>query len=331
VTASIPSYSRRRSLLLLTSAGLTCAAPSLTVSAAERWPAKPVRFFVGAGAGSAPDVVLRLIADRLSRRWGQPVVVENKPGAGGILGTTTAANATAGGYNFLFGLGSALAMNQFLYKSLPYDPEKDFAPVVSLGVTPMVIVSNPALPVNSFEQLIALAKAQPGKVALGTTSKSAAHLTMQSLAQQTGIEFLHAFYKSAPNAFQDMMGGQVMVFCDALAAVPNLKDPRIRVLAVTAPKRLPGLQHLPAVAETVPGFASYGWYAIVAPTGTPNEIVASLNADVNEILAQPEVGSRLQELVTFDAGGTPAKLGTFIQSERERLRLAARAARIEPE
>jgi tripartite-type tricarboxylate transporter receptor subunit TctC len=317
--------------MLLSAAGAACTVPALAVSAAERWPTKPVRFFVGAGPGSAPDVVLRLVADRLSRRWSQPVVVENKPGAGGILGTTTAANAPADGYNFLFGLGSALAMNQFLYKSLPYNPEKDFAPVVGLGVTPMVIVSDPALPVSSFQELIALAKAQPGKVALGTTSKSAAHLTMQSLAQQTGVEFLHAFYKSAPNAFQDMMGGQVMVFCDALAAVPDLKDPRIRVLAVTAPKRLPGLQHLPTVAQTVPGFASYGWYAIMAPTGTPGDIVTTLNADVNEVIAQPDVGARLQQLVTFDAGGSPAKLSAFIQSERERLRLAARAARIEPE
>jgi tripartite-type tricarboxylate transporter receptor subunit TctC len=154
---------------------------------------------------------------------------------------------------------------------------------------------------------------------------------MQSLAQQTGVEFLHAFYKSAPNAFQDMMAGQVMVFCDALAAVPDLKDPRIRVLAVTAPQRLPGLQHLPVVAETVPGFTSYGWYAVMAPTGTPADVVATLNADVNAVISQPEVVARLQELVTFDAGGSPAKLATFIQSERERLRQAARVAEIEPE
>jgi tripartite-type tricarboxylate transporter receptor subunit TctC len=326
-----PHSSQRRKRRAVLALGLAAVASPFTARGAERWPSKPVRFFVGAGPGSAPDVILRLVADRLTRRWGHTVVVENKPGAGGILGTTTAANAPPDGYNFLFGLGSALAMNQFLYKSLPYNPEKDFVPVVSLGVTPMVVVANPKLPVTSIGDLVALARAQPGKVPLGTTAKSAAHLTMQSLAQQTGVEFLHAFYKSAPNAFQDMMAGQVMVFCDALAAVPDLKDPRIRVLAVTAPQRLPGLQHLPVVAETVPGFTSYGWYAVMAPPGTPADVVATLNADVNAVISQPEVVARLQELVTFDAGGSPAKLATFIQSERERLRQAARVAGIEPE
>lgn len=295
------------------------------------WPARPVKFFVGAAPGSGPDVILRLVADRLSKRWGQAAIVDNKPGAGGIPGTLAAAHAPADGYNFLFGLGSALAMNQFLYKSLPFDPEKDFAPVVGVGVTPMVIAVNPKLPVKSIAELIDYAKAKPGGVPIGTTAKSAAHLTMQSLAQESGVEFLHIFYKSAPDALRDMIGGEVMVFSDALAAVPNLTDPRVRVLAVTAPKRLPNMPDMPVVAEGVPGFTSYGWYAIMAPAGTSREVINKLNADVNAVLSAPDMVTRLRELATYDAGGTPEQLDKFIQSERQRLSKAARAARIQPE
>lgn len=310
-----------------------CVAALATTSAtwAQAWPAKPVKFFVGSAAASGPDVVLRLVADRLSKRLGQPVVVENRPGAGGIPGTVAAAHAPADGHHFLFGLGSALAMNQFLYKSLPYDPEKDFTPVVSLGITPMVIAVNPSLPATTVAELIALAKARPGSVTLGTTAKSAAHLTMASFAQRTGVEFVHAFYKAAPDALRDMMGGQVMVFSDAVSAVPNLKDSKLRVLAITAPARVASLPDTPTVAETVPGFASYGWYAVMAPAGVSQDIVIRMNREINAVIAAPDVQERLRELMTFSAGGSPADLHDFIRKERTRLGDAARAAKIQPE
>lgn len=319
--------------LRLCTAVLLCACVSLVTSEvyAQAWPTKPVRFIVGAGAGSAPDVILRLLADRLSKTWGQPVVVENRPGAGGIAATTAVAQTAPDGYTFLFGLGSALAMNQFLYRSLPFDPEKDFAPVVSMGTTPMIIVANRTADITSIADLLRMAKARPGKLPVGTTSKSAAHLTIESLAQQSGTQFLHAFYKSAPNAYTDMLGGQVSVFSDALAAVPNLDDPKIRVLAITAAKRLPNLPSIPVVAETVPGFVAYGWYAIMAPAKTSSEIIDKVNRDVNAIVRAPEIVARLQELATYDAGGTPEQLNAFIKSERQRLSEAVRAAKIDPE
>ncbi|MES2412614.1 MAG: tripartite tricarboxylate transporter substrate binding protein [Pseudomonadota bacterium] len=317
----------RRSFLLLAGACLAMGAQAQ----AQDWPTKPVKFFVGSAPGSGPDVILRLVTDRLSKRLGQPVVIDNRPGAGGIPGTVAAARSPADGYNFFLGLGSALAMNQFLYKTLPYDPEKDFVPVVSLGVTPMVIAVNPESPAKSIGELLALAKTKPNAVSVGTTSKSAAHLTIASLAQQGNVQFLHAYYKGSPDALRDTMGGQVMVFSDALAAIPNLKDPRIRVLAITSPKRLAALPDVPVVAETVPGFASYGWYAVMAPTGVPQEIVNKLNRELNAVLAEPEVQARMRELVTFEPGGTPAQLGDFIRSERARLKAAALAAKIEPD
>jgi tripartite-type tricarboxylate transporter receptor subunit TctC len=195
----------------------------------------------------------------------------------------------------------------------------------------MVIAVNPALPVKSIAELVAYAKARPGVVPIGTTSKSAAQLTMQSLAHESGAEFLHVFYKSAPDALRDMVSEQVMVFSDALAAVPNLNDPRIRVLAVTAPQRLPNLPDLPVVAEAIPGFTSYGWYAIMAPAGTSRDVVKKMNEDVNAVLSEPDMVARLRDLATYDVGGTPEQLDRFIRSERERLGKAARAAKIELE
>ncbi len=298
---------------------------------AQNWPARPVKFFIGSAPGSGPDVNLRLLSDRLSKMWGQSVVIENRPGAGGIAGTAAAASAPADGYNFLYGLTSALAMNQYLLKSMPFDPEKDLVPVVGAGVTPMVIAVNPSLPVTSIAQLIALAKSQPGKVTVGTTSKTAAHLTIASFAATAGVEFLHAHYKSAPNALQDMMAGQVQVFSDALAAIPNFKDPKVRILALTYPKRLPNMPDIPVVAETLPGFVSYGWYAIMAPTGTPADAIARVNRDVNTAVNTPELATRLRDLGTYDAGGTPEQLDRFIRAERERLRNAVAAAKIEKE
>lgn len=309
---------------------LLCVSCS-TASLAQEWPTRPVRFFVGSGPGAGPDVILRMLADRLSKVWGQPVIVENRPGAGGIVGTAAVAQAAPDGYTFLFGLGSALAMNQFLFKSLPFDPEKDFTPVVGVGWTPMVIAINAKHPANSIPELIAAAKAQPEKIGLGTTNKTAAFLTMRMFMDDANVQFLHVFYKSAPQALMDMMGDQVQVFSDALAAVPDLKDSRLKVLAVTSPKRLPNMPDIPAVSETLPGFVSYGWYAIMAPAGTPARIVEKVNRDANAILRDPEMVQRLHGYATYEAGGTPEELDKFIRTERERLKRATQAAKIEPE
>ena len=302
-------------------------------SQAQSWPLKPVKFFVGGAAGSAPDIVARLIGERLTRIWGQQVIVDNRVGAAGNLGTAAAAKAPADGYNILFGQAAPLALNQQTFKTLPFDPERDFVPVVSVGLSPMIIAVNNDLSVRTLADLIALARAQPGKVNFGTSSsKNVPHLTGELLASLAGIRLVHVPYKSNAQAAAETMSGMTQVYIDGIPPMrAHMSAGRLRVIAVSSAKRLPNFPDIPTIAETLPGFEFNGWFAILAPAGTPPEVVATINRDTNTVLKMPEIAARLLGFGIYDPGGTPEELARFVRSERANYAKAVKAAGIKPE
>ena len=300
---------------------------------AQSWPAKPVKFYVAGAAGSAPDIIARLIGENLSKMWGQQVIVDNRPGAAGNVGTAAAAKAPADGYNILFGQAAPLALNQHTFKSLPFDPEKDFVPVVSVGLSPMMIAVNNDLPVKTVADLVALAKTQPGKINFGTSSqRNIPHLTGEMLASMAGIKLTHVPYKSNSQAAAETASGLTQVYIDGIPPMrAHLQGGRLRVIAVSSPGRLTNFPDIPAVAETLPGFQFGGWFAILAPAGTPKEVVARINSDVNSVLASPAMGERQLGFGVYGGGGTPEDLAKFLREERENYAKAVKAAGIEPE
>ena len=321
--------------MLATSRWITAAllAIAATAATAQAWPNRPVRFFVAGAAGSAPDVIARILGDGLTGIWGQQVVVDNRPGAAGNVGTAAAAKAPADGYNILFGQAAPLAMNQYTFKTLPFDGEKDFVPVVSVGVSPMMIAVNNDLPVRNLAEFIAYAKAHPGNVNYGTSSsRNIPHLVGAMLANMAGIKLVHVPYKSNSQAASETATGLTQVYVDGVPAMmPFIQSNRLRVLAVTSAKRLANFPDIPTVAETLPGYEFNGWFAIVAPAGTPPEIIAQINKDANTVLQSPAMVARLAGLGIYEPGGTPEQLAKFLRSERANYAGAVKAAAIEPE
>lgn len=305
----------------------------LQTQAWAQWPTKPVKFFVAGAAGSAPDIIARLIGERLTQIWGQQVIVDNRPGAAGNLGTAAAAKAPADGYNILFGQAAPLALNQLTFKTLPFDAEKDFVPVVNVGLSPMMIAVNNDLPAKTVGELVALAKAQPGKVNFGTSSqRNIPHLTGEMLASMAGVKLTHVPYKSNAQAAAETQTGLTQVYIDGIPPMTaHMKAGRLRVIAVSSAKRLPNFPDIPAVAEAVPGFEFNGWFAILAPAGTPADVVTKINRDANTVLKMPEIASRLLGFGIYDPGGTPEELGRFLEAQRASYAKAVKAARIEAE
>jgi tripartite-type tricarboxylate transporter receptor subunit TctC len=308
-------------------------AVAATVANAQAWPSRPVRFFVAGAAASAPDLIARLLGESLTGIWGQQVIVDNRPGAAGNLGTAAAAKAPADGYNFLFGQAAPLAMNQYTFKTLPFDVEKDLVPVINAGLSPLMIAVNNDLPVRNLAELIALAKAQPGTINFGTSSsRNILHLAGAMLANTAGIKLVHVPYKSNSQAAAETASGLTQIYIDGVPAMfPHIQSNRLRILAVTSARRLPEFPDIPTVAETLPGFNFKGWFAIMAPAGTPPDVIARINRDANTVLQSPAMVARLAGLGIYDAGGTPEQLASFLRSERDAYARAVKAAAIEPE
>lgn len=309
------------------------AAVFCTGAYGQTWPARPVTVFIPGPAGSAPDIVARLLAEKLVPMWGQQIVVDDRPGAAGNIGTAAGAAAPADGHNLLFGMSAALAINQFTFKSLPFNPEKDFAPIVLLGTSSMLIAVNNDLPVKSIADLIAMAKAQPGKINFATSSsRNVAHLTGEILAQMAGIKLTHVPYRTNALAASETIAGLSQVYIDGVPPmVGHMKSGRLRVLGVSSAKRLAGFPDIPTIAETVPGFDFSGWFGLVAPAGTSPQVIARVAQDVNTVLKLPEVSARLAGLGIYDGGGTPEEFGRYIRAQREGFGRAVKAAGIQPE
>jgi tripartite-type tricarboxylate transporter receptor subunit TctC len=303
-------------------------------AAAQEFPSRPVHWILSQPAGSSPDISARLIADRLSKTWSQQVVVDNRPGGQNVIGAQAAAKSPADGYNYYFATTAALISNPLTFKSLPYDTERDFVPVAMIGKSPMVIAVNNSVPAKSIAELIALDKKEPGKLAAANEgTKTFGGMMSQLLNVATGMRLLQVPYNGVAPALQDTVAGRTQVVLVSSAAMsPYIKRGDLRPIAVTSGKRVTGLESVPTMAESHPGFEYVGWFALVAPTGTPDPIVRKVNADVNAVLAQPEVQKRLLDLGAINEGpGTPEQLAQFFRDERVRWAKLVKDINLQPE
>ncbi len=284
---------------------------------AQTYPTKPVTIIVPYQAGQGTDVAARLFAEQLSKAMGQQVIVDNKPGAGGNIGTAAAARSAADGYTLLMGTVATQTMNEFLYPSVGYDSDKDFAPVILVGMLPMVISANPLFAPNTIAELIAAAKAQPDKLNIALPSTTA-RIVFELLKARTGAPLFGVPYKGSATAMNEVMGGQVQLTIDtATASRGHVQSGKLKALAITTLKSSELLPGVKSVAEQgFPGFEVTAWNAIYAPRGTPKEIVDRLNAEVTKVLAQPETRQRLMQLGFEPAGGSPEALAAYEKQER---------------
>jgi tripartite-type tricarboxylate transporter receptor subunit TctC len=282
------------------------------------YPAKPIRFVVPFPAGGPLDIVARSLGQELNKSWGQPVIVDNRPGAGGNIGADFVAKSPADGYTILMGAVSTHAINVTLYRKLPYDPIRDFAPITLVTSVPNVLVLHPSLPAKNVKELIALARAKPGQLnfASGSTG-SAGHLAGELFKSMAGVDMTHVPYKGAAPAVIDLLGGHVSLMFDNMAsALPNIKAGRVRALAVTTLKHSPLLPQLPTISESgLRGFDISTWFGVLAPGGTPPDIVARLNTEIVRILHTPDMQDRLAALGAEAVGNRPDEFAAFIKAE----------------
>ena len=292
---------------------------SFPVLAAEQaYPSKPIRLVVPFPAGGSLDVVARAIGQKLTEAWGQPVVIDNRPGAGGNIGADLVAKSAPDGYTILEGALSTHAVNVSLYAKMPYDPIKDFAPITLVAVTPNVLVLNASYPVNSVPELLAYARANPGKLSFGSGSNgSAGHLAGELFKTEAGVDMVHIPYKGGAPALQALLAGDTQLMFDNLAnSAAQLKAGKLKALAVTTAKRSSLMPELPTLSETgLPGFDIYTWWGFMAPAGTPKEIVAKWNAEVTRILNSPEMKAFFAQQGAEPAPDSPEQFAALIRSE----------------
>ncbi len=300
---------------LILHALLLFAAPC---AAAADYPAKPIRLVVPFGAGSNTDILARTMAARMAESWGQQVVVDNRPGAGGNIGTELVAKAPPDGYTIVLGAASVLAINQSLYSQMPYDSATAFAPITNMVKTTNVLIVSPSLPAKSVKELIAYGKANPGKLTYASAGAGGTiHLSAELFKSMAGVSMEHVAYKSSPLAHIDMISGQVHAMFDAMpTALPQVKAGKLRPLAVTTAKRSAQLPELPTIAEAaLPGYEAAGWFGFAAPAGTPRDVVNKLNREIVRILKLPDVRERLVAQGAEPVGDSPEEFATFIKAE----------------
>jgi tripartite-type tricarboxylate transporter receptor subunit TctC len=286
-------------------------------SAQNAYPVKPIRLIVALPAGGPTDILARLIAQPLSASLGQPIVVDNRPGAGGNIGAELVAKSPADGYTMFMGTSGPLAINASLYKSIGFDPLRDFAPVILAASAPFVIIAHPSVAANNVKELIALAKAKPGQINYGSVQGNASHLATELFDYMAGIKMTLVPYKGAAQATTDVIAGQIQLsFASTPGSVSLLKSGKLKAIAVTSAKRIAALPEVPTVAESgVPGYEASVWYGVVVPAKTPKEIVARLNAEIGKILRDRANRDKIAASDFEVTTSTPAQFGEFIRSE----------------
>ena len=287
-------------------------------AAAQAWPGKPIKLVAPSTPGDAPDVIARLFADKLSIALGQPVVVENRPGAGGVVGSDAVAKAAPDGYTLIMGNAGSHGINAAVYANLPYDIQRDFAPVSQVAVSPNVMVINPAVPANTVAEFIAYAKSRPGKLSYASGGNgSSAHMSMELFKSMAGVEIEHIPYKGSSPALTDVVSGQVAVFIGNMPpTVPLIKAGKLRALAVTTKSRSALMPELPTIAESgLPGFETVAWFGVLAPAGTPPDIVHRLSAEIAKIARSPEMREKLLAMGAEPVGGTPEEFKAVIDRD----------------
>jgi tripartite-type tricarboxylate transporter receptor subunit TctC len=326
--------SRRHFARYLIAAGVAFAALAALrpAVAAQDYPSHPVKIIVPFPAGGTADVMPRIFSEWLARKWGQPVIVENRTGAAGNIGAEAVAKADPDGYTLLSAPPPPLVINQNLYPKLGFDPT-EFVPIVIMGRVPNALVINPKLPVNSIAELIAHAKANPGKLTAATQGNgTTSHLTSELFQLMAGVKFQQVPYRGSAPALTDLVAGSVDLMFDNLGVSLSLvKGGQLKLLGVATPKRMAALPDVPTIAETLPGFESAAWFAIVAPPKTPPAVVDKINADVNEALRQGDIVARLAQLSAEPIGGTPQATAAYMREEVERWRKVIKAANVKLE
>jgi tripartite-type tricarboxylate transporter receptor subunit TctC len=301
---------------------------------AQSWPAKPVRFVVPFPPGGTTDILARLVGQKLSESWGQQFVIDNRPGAGGNVGADIVAKAAPDGYTILMGTPGTQAINQYIYKVMPYDTAKDFAPVSMVALVANVIAVYPGLQAKTLQDLVALARANPGTINFGTPGNgTTGHLSTELLKSMTGINLVHIPYKGSAFVLQDVMAGRVQMMLDNLpSALPHIQSGALRALAVTTDKLWFALPEVPTVAESgVPGYEASSWFCVMAPAKTPPEIVAKLSGEIDRLLKTADMRQRFNDVGAEPVGGKPGQLGATIASEMVKWKKVAEisGARIE--
>ena len=296
---------------------LAIAAALLSTAAfAQTYPAKTVRIIVGYPPGGPTDVIARTVAQKLTIALGQQVIVDNRPGASGMIGAEQVVKAAPDGYTLLT-VPITYAVTPSVYPKMPYDAEKDLAPVALVASSPFILVVHPTLPVKTVKELIALAKSRPGQINYASASTGGMpHLAGELFNMMTGVKLTHIPYKGAAPATVDLLAGQVsLMFNNMLSAMPLVKANKLRAVAVTSLKRSAAIPELPTIAETVKGFEASGWYGAFAPAATPKDIIAKLNAEINKLMRLPDVAQRLAGDGVEAASMTPAEFGAYLHSE----------------
>jgi tripartite-type tricarboxylate transporter receptor subunit TctC len=289
-----------------------------TLANAQTYPVKPIRIVVAYTPAGATDILARIVGQKFTEAWGQPVIIDNRPGANGNIGSEYAAKATPDGYTLLMVTAGTHGINPSLYRKLGFDAVKDFAPVSLVAMVPNIFVINNAVPAKDLKEFIAYAKANQGKLNYGSPGNgSTAHLSMELFKSMTGIQMVHIPYKGSAGVLADLIGGQIVATLDNMPPyVPQVKAGKIRALAVSPTKRSSAVPELPTVAEAgVPGYDSGAWFGLVAPANTPKDIVNKLSRETARILKLPDVSARLLELGAEPVGGTPEQFSTHIKSE----------------
>ena len=301
----------------------------------QSWPTKPVRIIVPFGPGGASDLMPRLVAERLSPMWGQPVVIENRPGAAGNIGMEAGAKAAPDGYTLLAAPNGNLVVNPHMYAKLNYDVFKDLVPVTRIAAVQNVLVVNPDVPAKTVKELVALAKAQPRQLTFSSPGNgSQAHVAVELLKMQLGFDAVHVPYKSVADAMKDLLGGRItMMVAQVPSAQPQIQAGKLRALGVASPSPLAALPGVPTIAAEagLPGFEAVSWYALVAPAGTPREVIAKIYADTAKVLQVPEVRERLAAMGAEPSGESPEQLGARMKAESERWGEVVRKANIKAE
>ncbi len=285
---------------------------------AQAWPTKPVKIIVSQAGGSTPDVLARLLSERLGPALGQPLVIDNRPGSGNIVGSEIAARSAPDGYTFFFATAAALATNPYTYKTLPYDPIKDFQPVAMIAKNPFFVLANPGVKATNLTELFALEKAQPGTLAIATEGpRNFTGILASWLNKLAGAKITEVSYVTIGQGVQDVIAGRVqLISLPTATAVPLITSGQLKALAVSSAAPMPRHETVPPVARTFPGFELIGWIAMVAPTGTPRPMVDRLNQELDKILKEPN--ERIANLGFFtDGAGTPETTGQYIRSQYE--------------
>jgi tripartite-type tricarboxylate transporter receptor subunit TctC len=304
-----------------------------TNAPAQTYPSKPITIVIGYTPGAVSDLAARTLSDGLNQAWGQPVIVDNRPGSGSNIAAGYVARAPADGYTLMVGTDATLTSNVFLYKHTPFDPVKDFAPIINAGANIICLAVNAELPIKTVTDLIAYAKKNPGRLSYGTSGVgSPHHLSGELLRQKAGIEITHIPYKGGGAAVNDLLGGHIgMAFLSLSAALPHMNTGKIRIVAVVEKARYAALPEIPTVGETVSGFEMSSWVGVFAPAGTPPDIIAKLNDAMAKVLKTDSVKARLANLGLVVQAGTPAELAETVQDGLKVRGELVKAAGIQPE